>query len=249
MAGWAAFGLMQLAGRLAEANQITGDTFAIGEAGGQVDAGVIHAVQRYTIAYEWGRLDELEAEFIAVAERLGPVVESMCAYVALIHCEAGRLDRAREAFAPIVARGYDLPEDTIWLGMTQMAAEIVHRLDDREGAAILLDRLAPYEGIFSAFAGITMGCTTQFLGLLETTLGRLDAAIAHLADAAEIYERVGAPAFLGRTQVAWARALLSRRSPGDAEQAQSLLTAAVTAAREFGFVAVERRAAPLLEQI
>ena len=62
-----------------------------------------------------------------------------------------------------------------------------------------------------------------------------------------VYERVGAPAFLGRTQVAWAKALLARGSPDDAEQARALLTTAVTAARQHGFVSVERRAGPLLE--
>ena len=248
MAGWTTFGSLQLAGRLDEAEQASDVAYAIGEAGGQADAGVIHAVQRYMLAYERDGLDELEAEFVAITERHGSVVESMCEFVALLRCEGGRLDGAREAFAPIVARGYNLPEDSIWLGMTQIAAEIVHHLDDRAGAAVLLERLAPFAGIFSTFAGVSVGCTTQFLGLLEATLGRFDAAIAHLADAAGIYERLGAPAYLGRAQAAWAGALLARRSPGDAEQAQSLLTAAITAAREGGFVAVERRAAALLEQ-
>ncbi len=174
------------------------------------------------------------------------VIPSMCEFVAWIHCEAGRLDRAREAFAPIIARGYELPVDVMWLGMSQVAADLVYQLDDRAGAAVLHDRLAPYVGIFSTFGGLTFGCTTYYLGLLEATLGHLDAAIARFAEVAEIYERVGAPAHLGRTQVAWAQALLVRHSPGDAEQARTLLTAAVTAARELGFVSVERRAAPLL---
>ena len=98
------------------------------------------------------------------------------------------------------------------------------------------------------FGGVTFGYTPYYLGLLEATLDRLDAAIAHFADAAQTYERVGAPAHLGRAQVAWAKALLARRSPGDAEQARTLLTEAVTAAREQGFVSVQRRAAPLLAE-
>ena len=130
---------LQLAGRLDEAEQASDVAYAIGEAGGQADAGVIHAVQRYMLAYERDGLDELEAEFVAITERHGSVVESMCEFVALLRCEGGRLDGAREAFAPIVARGYNLPEDSIWLGMTQFAAEIVHHLDDRAGAAVLLE--------------------------------------------------------------------------------------------------------------
>jgi class 3 adenylate cyclase/tetratricopeptide (TPR) repeat protein len=245
MARWTRFGPVQLAGRLEEAEEIGRDALAVGTAGGQTDVWVIDAVERFVLRLEQGRLDELEADFTAFLQRL-VVVPSACEWLALMHCEAGRLERAREAFAPIVARNYDLPEDVVWLGMSQLAAEIVHRLDDRAGAAVLLDRLAPYAGIFSAFGGISFGCTTQYLGLLEATLGHLDAAVRHFSDAAAIYERVGAPAFLGRTQVAWAGALLRRRSPGDAEHARSLLTAAVTAARKHDFVSVERRAAPLL---
>jgi hypothetical protein len=129
-----------------------------------------------------------------------------------------------------------------------MIAQVVHHLDDRRGAAVLHDWLAPYAGIFSTFAGVTIGYTNYFLGLLDTTLGRLDAAVASFTDAAEIYERVGAPSHLARTRMAWARALLARRAAGDAEQARALLTAAVTVAREYGLVSVERRAAPLLAQ-
>jgi class 3 adenylate cyclase len=248
MARWTLFGLVLLAGQLDEADRLIGEAFEIGTAGGQTDAGLHHAFERYVAGYERGRLDELEVELAAAVEQ-AVAIPSLCELVAMIHCEAGRLDRAREAFTPIVAWGYDLPKDVVWLGMSQVAAEIVNRLDDRTGAAVLLDRLAPFAGIFSTFGGVTFGCTTQNLGLLEATLGHLDAAIAHFADAAEIYERVGAPAFLGRTQVAWAQALLARHSPGDAQPARALLTEAVTNARERGFVSVERRAAPLLADL
>jgi class 3 adenylate cyclase/tetratricopeptide (TPR) repeat protein len=247
MARWTRFGPVLLAGRLDEAEEILCDALAVGTAGGQTDVWVLDAIQRFVLRFEQGRLDELEAEFTSLIDKI-LVVPSVCQYAAFIHCEGGRLDRARELFAPIVARGYDLPEDVVWLGMCHVAAEIVHRLDDRPGAAVLLDRLAPHAGIFSTFGGITFGCTTYYLGLLEAALGHLEAAIVHFAGAAEIYERVGAPAHLGRTQVAWAGALLSRGARGDAEQARTLLQAAMTVARDRGFVSVERRAAPLLAE-
>ena len=248
MALWTRFGQVLLAGQLADAERLNRETFDLGTAGGQPDVAVFDIVQRFMLRFEQGRLDEMEAEVTAIVERI-VVVPGVSAMAALLHCEAGRRERAREAFAPIVARGYELPEDVVFLGLAQMAAEVVHQLDDRIGAAVLLDRLAPYSELFSNVAGITTGCTAHFLGLLESTLGRIDAAVSHFSAAAARYEHVGAPAQLGRTLVAWARALLSRRSPGDVEQARTLLTAAVTTAREFGFVAVERRAAPLLQQI
>jgi hypothetical protein len=135
------------------------------------------------------------------------------------------------------------------MGVKALSAEVVHQLDDRNGAAVLLNRLAPYPEMFSNLAGTSAGCTGYFLGLLEATLGRVDAAVAHFSAAASLYEKLGAPAHLGRTQVAWARVLLSRRASGDVEEARSLLGAAVGVARERGFVVVERRAAPLLAGI
>ncbi|HKY76193.1 MAG TPA: AAA family ATPase [Acidimicrobiia bacterium] len=246
MARWTRSGPVLLTGRLEEAEEILRDSFAVGTAGGQTDPWVIDALQRFVLRLEQGRLDELEANWTAMIERV-VVVPSVRLFLVFMHCEAGRLEQAREAFGPIVARGYRLPDDVVWLGMNHLMAEILDRLDDRAGAAILLEQLTPYVGVFSTFGGISFGCTTQYLGLLEATLGRLDAAIAHFADAAATYERIGAPTFLGRTQVAWARALLARDSPGDAEQARGLLTAALTEAREHGFVSVQRRAGPLLE--
>jgi class 3 adenylate cyclase len=247
MALWTRFGQVLIAGRLADAERLNRETFDVGTAGGQPDVAIFDAVQRFMLRFEQGRLEEMEAEVTLIAER-AVVVPGVRAMVALLHCEGGRPQRAREAFAPIVARGYELPEDAVFLGLAQIAAEVVHQLDDRAGAAVLLARLAPYPEIFSNVAGMSVGCTSYFLGLLESTLGRIDAAVAHFSAAASQYEKVGAPAHLGRSQVAWARALLARRAPGDVGQAQALLTAAVTAARELGFVSVERRAAPLLEQ-
>ena len=248
MAGWTHVGQLLLAGRLEEAERVAREAFEIAAGGGQADVAIVYAAQRYMIRSEQGRLDEIEAEFSARVEDVVELLPGASAWVALLHCEAGRLNRAHEALAPIIDRSYDLPEDVLWLGLSQVTAEVVHYLDDRAAAAVLLDRLGPYARLFSNIAGMSVGYTVYFLGLLETTLGRLDAGIAHFADAAEVYERVGAPAFLARTQVAWARSLLARRSPGDAEQAHTLLTEAVTVAREHGFVSVERRAAPLLEQ-
>ena len=247
MALWTRFGQVLLAGRLDDAERLNRETLAVGTAGGQSDIGIFDATQRFMLRFEQGRLDGMEAEIIAIAER-AVVIPGMWSFVALIHCEGGRQQQAREALSPIAARGYDLPEDAVGLGLRHLAAEVVHQLGDHAGAAALLDQLAPYPEVFSVIAGISVGCTAYFLGLLEATLGRIDVAVSHFSAAASRYENVGAPAHLGRTQVAWARALLARRAPGDAGQAQALLTAAVTAARELGFVSVERRAAALLEQ-
>jgi len=87
---------------------------------------------------------------------------------------------------------------------------------------------------------------TYSLGILDATLGRHDSALERFAEAEAIFDRIGAPAHLGRTRVSWAGVLLDRNRPGDAAEARTRLTEALTAAREQGHVCVERRAERLL---
>ena len=64
----------------------------------------------------------------------------------------------------------------------------------------------------------------------------------------DVYERIGAPSWLGYTRIEWARMLLARRGPGDTAGAEDLLGQALTGAEQFGLPNVERRARALLEK-
>jgi hypothetical protein len=82
--------------------------------------------------------------------------------------------------------------------------------------------------------------------MLAATLGRFDHAEAHFATAAAIHERIGAPIWLARTRMEWARLLLARPQAGDADRARMLLGQALDTARQLGLANVERRAVQLL---
>ena len=84
--------------------------------------------------------------------------------------------------------------------------------------------------------------------MLATTLGRFDDADARFASVSAVYERIGAPSWLGYTRIEWARMLLARRGPGDTAGAEDLLGQALTGAEQFGLPNVERRARALLEK-
>jgi hypothetical protein len=101
--------------------------------------------------------------------------------------------------------------------------------------------------MFSVTAGVSSGCTDHYLGMLAAALGRHEQSEQHFRAAAAVHERIGAPAHLGRTYVEWARMLLARGQPGDAERAHQLLDEALSTARELGLVNVERRAVALLQ--
>jgi hypothetical protein len=114
-------------------------------------------------------------------------------------------------------------------------------------AATLYDLLLPYAAVFSVSGGVTTGCTAYHLGMLATLTGRFADAEDHLAYAAGVHDRIGAVPHLGRTRVEWARLRLSRRAPGDVEEAKRLLDQALGAATALGLANVERRARALIE--
>lgn len=68
----------------------------------------------------------------------------------------------------------------------------------------------------------------------------------HFAAAEEIHARVGAPIYVARTRLEWARMLLARRAPQDPPRARDLLGQALASARELGLANVERLAGALL---
>jgi tetratricopeptide (TPR) repeat protein len=200
------------------------------------------------VGFEQGRLEEVEPAIADLVARLSAGVPGLVTMLGLIYCETGRLEDARQLFEPLVSRSFELPGDYVWLPFNTLAAEVVRQLGDRSGAAVLYERLAPYPGLFPNMGGVSTGCTDYYLGMLAAVLGRYADAEEHFRDAADIYERIGAPAHLGRTFVEWARMLLARGEPGDADRARQLLNQALAPARELGLVNVERRAVHLLTE-
>jgi hypothetical protein len=73
----------------------------------------------------------------------------------------------------------------------------------------------------------SFGAVDRYLGLLAATTGDLDAADHHFAAAAALHERIGAPIWLARTQLDWARMLRRRRGAGDEDRAETLLSEAL----------------------
>jgi class 3 adenylate cyclase/DNA polymerase III delta prime subunit len=247
LAMFARVGYLLLAARFEEADRLIDESYALGSAtAGQPDAFAVATVSRVQLSFEQGRLPEIEP-IIADVVRHFPAAVGLNVYPALVHSEAGRPDEARRALAPLIASGFELPFDSTWLWCVTLAAEVVRGIGDTNMAATLYDLLLPYAAVFSVSGGVTTGCTAYHLGMLATLTGRFADAEDHLAYAAGVHDRIGAVPHLGRTRVEWARLRLSRRAPGDVEEAKRLLDQALGAATALGLANVERRARALIE--
>jgi hypothetical protein len=117
-------------------------------------------------------------------------------------------------------------------------------IDDQRA---LLMRLLPFEDQIVYNGVTTMGAVAHFLGLLATTLERLDDAERYFDRALETHARITARYFLADTQLERGR-LSVQRHTADGAAAQSLLEAALATARENAYGRIERLASLALDE-
>jgi hypothetical protein len=203
--GWFRAGLMLLAGRWSEADAISRVTYNLnsGMSFG-AELGVAQnsrMFQRWEAAYLAGTGADLVDELRAQVEATGSPSMSSILTMALI--EAGRPEDARAALRSL-APG---PQSWRWLYAQCWAVLGAARLGETEHAARLRDQLLPYRRLSCAiFAVVISGSVAYFTGEAALALGEPDAALADLAIAVEIDERMGASAWLTQARDAITRA-------------------------------------------
>ena len=239
-------GLALLTGRIEAAEAGVSQIRDLGRAAGEPDARGQSMVLLFQIRFEQGRLAEVEEAFVEAAREFP--IPALRGLLAVLYCELDRPREARLVFDKLADSGFSFPSDVIWLrGMTECAAACAH-LGDAARATVLYDLLAPYPDQFATalYGGVVSGSVAHYLGILTTVLGRFDEGEAYFAKAAAAHERIGAPTWLARTRLEWARMLLSRARLGDVEMARDLVQQSLSTARQLGLPNVERRAVALL---
>jgi hypothetical protein len=169
-------------------------------------------------------------------------------YLALAHLRDGDAAAAWATLGPLAADEFSaLPIDVAWAGALACASLVAAELRRTEAAECLLRLLSPYPDQVIVAAAMPFGSVSHFIGLLAASLGDDDRAAAAFAAAADLSARMAAPGFLAGTQTEWARLLLRRRHPGDADYARQLLTQALDSARQLSLPKIERDAVALLQ--
>jgi class 3 adenylate cyclase len=236
-----------LAGDLDEAERRAHAGFELGQATGQRDAASFLAAQLFLVRFDQGRLGELEETRLAELAATLPGLPIARALLALLLCERDRPDEAAEHYSFLAADDFSaLPKDSAWIVCVALCATVCASLGDRHRAPVLFRLLLPFASQFVLTPGGWLGAVAHHLAVLAATSGDFEEAQPRFAIAATTHERIGAPSWLARTRLEWARMLRARGRPGDADQARRLAEQALDTARQLRFTNIERQAAALL---
>jgi tetratricopeptide (TPR) repeat protein len=231
-----------LAGRLADAERLIDEALQLGRRA-TPNALLVYGVQLYGLRREQGRLEEIEPAIRAFAEEHA-AMPAFRSGLALLYCHLGRLAEARAIFDDLAAQRFDqFPRDANWLNAMDELAQVCAALGDRGRAALLYERLAPYERhhVVIAFAEGCEGSVARYLGLLAATMQRWDDAARHFDAALAMNAALGARPQLAHTQREYAVMLRARGAPGDEARAAALEAAAFAAYVELGMSSFAER--------
>jgi tetratricopeptide (TPR) repeat protein len=223
-------------GKLEEGERVALEALRLGQRCHAEMAAVFCGTQLILVRTFQARLDELEPIVRQMSERYPD--SSFGPALAFIHSELGEDGEARELFEGLAADGFaELRHDGNWLSSMGLLCNVANHLGDTERAALLYDALEPFDGriIIGCAGSVTQGPVATYLGITARTLGRHDAAVAHLSDGVAQAQDVGVPFAV------WARrelgqALLARDAPGDRERGEQELRGALADARRLGLV-------------
>ena len=218
---------------------------------GQPDIAFLSSGHWRTLAWDRGRLEEREVWIREVTERLGSLFPVVKAMYALVLLEKDQLEEAASIFDELAAANFGHPTNNVgWVMFVTECAWLCSRLQREDCAPRLRAMLEPYPEQFAVggFGSWVVGPISLHLAMLATTVRDWDAADAYFGDAAAVHERVEAPTWLARTRLEWARMLLVRAAPGDAERAAVLLHQALETARALGLPPIERDISRLLSE-
>lgn len=205
-----------------------------------------YGIQMFGIRREQGRLAELAGAMRTLAGGGHSPSVWRPGFAALL-AELGMEDEARHQLEQVRRDGFDPLRSSLWVASLTYLAEACAVVGDSALAALIYPEMAPLSGgnVVVGQGVACYGAADRFLGLLATTLGDFDRAVAHFERAMTINRRMGAHTWLAHTMFAYGRTLLIRRGTGDARHASELLSGAATLAEQIGMPALVSRAEAL----
>jgi tetratricopeptide (TPR) repeat protein len=222
-------------GMLPQAEELIAQALALGERPHPQMAIPAHRVQWYTLCEFRGELEKAES---SIRDLVADYPSRPVFRCVLTHLQArlGQTTEARQALQELAREQFStLPFDQEWLyGMT-LLAETAATVHDTGAAIVLYQLLKPWGRLNAADHPEGMrGSVSRYLGLLATTLERLDQAAAHYEAALTMNTNMGARPWLAHTQNDYAQILSDAVSSRDRQRANQLREAARSTCSELG---------------
>jgi hypothetical protein len=255
--------LALLAGRLAEAEELSGQAGALAERIGEPDGWNVAFSQRLELERLRGGRPAVLAMLRALASQSGSGSgEAYRAWVEALDLVDRLLARGqaedamgvvRSGLEPIAARALGWQQTWGLADGAELAAEVaaVDASAVTDVAARLYQALLPSAAGMVVLGGavVCQGPVAHPLGVLAASLARWDQAVGHFHDAIAVAQRFGARPSVARGRCELGRVLLARGRPADRPQAEALLREAADAAGELGMPALAERATAALASL
>ncbi len=250
---WAATSLLAgealVRGDHEEAEELANRALETGMSSGQPDALSAYGGQMMLVRYQQGRLDELAPLVVDVAAQ-NPGIAAYQACVGITHLEAGEHEEALEVLERGAADGFaSVTPDSAWFDAMAIYAAQAIELRAEGPARRLVELISPYRDQIP-FQGLTIyEPASYYLGALLSVLGREQEAATCFEQALELCARGEMKFAQAQTELAWGRMLASSESADDRPRARTLLEQARTAAKAYGYAAIERRVAQAIQPL
>jgi class 3 adenylate cyclase/DNA polymerase III delta prime subunit len=191
----------------------------------------------YRIEGEWTALAEM-TELIAAAAADNPGLPVLRTTLARSYCDLARDEEAGAVIDDDISNGYGhFRYDAAWISSMATLSEICVHLDRADGAAVLYDCLRPWDAQVSISNVTSQGPVAFHAGCLATLLDRFDQAEGHFTQALKVAQKLDAPYWIARTQIAWAK--LDRQTGSThTGRAETMVADALRAAEQHGFGAL-----------
>jgi len=221
-------------GRFAECEQLASQTVGLSRWLGNA-AQTIHFLQIFHLRALQGRCDEM-LEPMRMVAGLNPGIPAFSVGLAYIHAEAGRLEEARPLAQSIATQPDSYPSDINFISTLNCLGFVCARLGDPVLTQPIYERLKPY-GELSIMIGNGIGycgAAAHWLGVMATSLGRYDDAVAHFERALTMETAMASPPWIANTQYEYALMLRARNHAADQTRATELAERAAITAEELG---------------
>jgi tetratricopeptide (TPR) repeat protein len=232
-----------LNGNFAQAEILSEEARALGEATKLETVDGVFGVQMFSIRREQGRLAEVAPVIKRLVDEGGSDQDAWRPGFALVASDLGFLDAARQRLAEQAAQGFQSVSDAKRSASLSYWAEVAIAVEDKTSADLIYDLLRDYRDMTITVGLVTVcyGSAARFLGMLAAALDKREVAADHFEHALDMDGALGARPWLAHTRAEYAALLRRRGDRASIERAEILAQKAMTTAVELGMARLQRR--------